>query len=74
MKITYDTKADAAYIRFMDEEVECVAHEISDDVILNLGPKQELVGIEILDASRILRFNPKSPSIELENIMALSAS
>ena len=59
---------DAAYIRLVDGPVECMAHEISEDVILNLGPNQELVGIEILGASKILKLNPKAPTVELENL------
>lgn len=68
MKITYNKKVDAAYIRLIDGPVECVSHELSEDVILNLGPNQELVGIEILGASKVLKLNRKTPTIELENL------
>ncbi len=73
MKISYDPQVDAAYIRFVDGPVECQALEISEDIILNFGPRQELVGLEILDASSKLHLDPQSPKIELNNFTPIAA-
>ena len=69
MKITYDQKADAVYIRFVKGKHECRALQLNEDVILNIGPKETLVGIEILDASNVLGLK-KPATIEIENILA----
>ncbi|HDZ00147.1 MAG TPA: DUF2283 domain-containing protein [Nitrospirae bacterium] len=42
---------------------------LSEDVALDLGPNEEIVGIEILDASEHFGFEKENPKIELENIM-----
>ena len=54
MKISYDAEVDALYIRLLDGEYQCRTLRLTDEVSLNLGPGEELVGIEILDASLIL--------------------
>lgn len=72
MRISYDPDVDAAYIRFVDGPVECQSQEISEDIILNLGPRQELVGIEILSASEVLHLDPKSPSVEIQNLLPIA--
>ena len=50
MKISYDEKYDTMYIKLVDEPVECRTLQLSEDVALNIGPNEKLVGIEILDA------------------------
>jgi uncharacterized protein YuzE len=50
MHITYDTKADALYIRLKEGEFE-KNREVEPGVVLDLGPGDDLLGIEILDAS-----------------------
>jgi uncharacterized protein YuzE len=69
MKITYDQGTDALYIRLLDEDVECRTVRLNEEVALDFGPNEALVGIEILDASQVLRFG-SSPAISLENIKA----
>ena len=51
MKITYDTEADALYIRMGDGEF-AENKEPVPGVILDIGSKGELLGIEILNASQ----------------------
>ena len=36
--------------------------------LIDLGPKEEIVGIEILDDSEHLGFKKEKPVIEIENI------
>ena len=50
MHITYDTKADAIYIRLGEGDF-ARNREVEPGVVLDMGPNEELLGIEILDAS-----------------------
>ncbi|HDZ00167.1 MAG TPA: DUF2283 domain-containing protein [Nitrospirae bacterium] len=69
MKIKYDPEVDAAYISFKKGPTEVTTIRLSEDVALDLGPNEEIVGIEILDASEHFGFEKENPKIELENIM-----
>ena len=51
MKIYYDKEVDAAYIRLSDQEPSGVI-EISEGMNVDVTDKGEIVGIEILDASK----------------------
>ncbi|MDP2168773.1 MAG: DUF2283 domain-containing protein [Thermodesulfovibrionales bacterium] len=51
MKINYDKEADAAYIQLSGKKPDG-AIEISEGVILHTTSKNEIVGIEMLDASK----------------------
>ena len=52
MKIEYDEKADLLYMRLDVRAQEVLNRRISEDVVLDLGEGQRIVGIEILNASR----------------------
>lgn len=67
MKISYDPEVDALYIRLLDGPCECRTVRLNDEIALNLGPAEKLVGIEILDAKQLLGNGPV-PSIDLENL------
>jgi uncharacterized protein YuzE len=67
MKISYDDEVDALYIRLIDGPRECRTVRLSEEVALNMGPREELVGIEILDAKQVLGAG-QLPSLVLENI------
>lgn len=67
MKISYDPEIDALYIRLIDGEYECRTVRLNEEVALNIGPGEKLVGIEILDAKEVLG-EGKLPSVILENI------
>jgi uncharacterized protein YuzE len=67
VRITYDPKADALYIRLLEGPHECRTLRLSDQVALNLGAAEALVGIEILDAREVLGLG-QAPSVVLENI------
>ncbi len=69
MKIKYDPKVDAAYISFKKASVEVTTMRITEDIAIDFGPSEEIVGIEILDASKHLELSPKNPRIELENLL-----
>lgn len=67
MKISYDPKVDAAYIRFKRGKFQVTTQRLTEDVAVNYGPDGSVVGIEILDASRYLVKHHR-PQIELENL------
>lgn len=67
MKISYDEEVDALYIRLVDGEQQCRTLRLNDDISLNIGAGEILVGIEILDAKEVLA-NGGMPSVLLENI------
>ena len=53
MKVHYDEKADAVYIRLRNARYY-ESDEIKDGVILDYDRKGKIIGIEILDASEHL--------------------
>jgi uncharacterized protein YuzE len=67
MKISYDPEIDALYIRLVEGKHECRTLRLSDEVALNIGKGELLVGIEILDAKHVLG-KGKLPKLVLENI------
>jgi uncharacterized protein YuzE len=52
MKIEYVTKADLLYVRFDPRPQEVTNRRVSEDVVLDVGDGERIVGIEILNASR----------------------
>jgi len=72
MQITYDTKADAMYIKFCDGEF--VANkEIEEGIIIDLGKGNTLLGIEVLEAST--RFQPEDLArVEIQMPLNLATS
>ena len=52
MNIHYNDKADLLYIRFDERNQEVINRRISEDIVLDIGEDEKIIGIEILDASR----------------------
>ena len=67
MKISYDQETESLYIRLVDGHNECRTLRLSDEIALNIGAGEILVGIEILDAKEILGAG-HLPQVVLENI------
>ncbi len=61
MKITYHEKTDLLYIRLDERPQQVTNREVSDDVILDIGDDDHIVGIEILGASQRLRLGGLLP-------------
>jgi len=61
MKITYHEKADLLYIRLDERPQQVINREISEDIILDIGDNDRILGIEILGASQRLRLNELLP-------------
>ncbi len=74
VKVTYDPEVDAAYISFKKGPVQVTTIRITEDVAIDLGPDEEIVGIEVLDASEHLGFSRQRPEIEIENLEVAGAS
>ncbi len=67
MKISYDSEVDALYIRLIEGKHECRTLHLTDEIALNIGENEVLVGIEVLDAKEVLG-SGKIPNVVLENI------
>ena len=52
MKITYYDKKDLLYIRFGEKKQDVVNKRVAEDIVLDIGSKDKIVGIEILEASK----------------------
>ena len=52
MTIYYDEKADLLYLRFDEREQQVENRRLTDEIVLDVGEDQRIVGIEILDASK----------------------
>ena len=74
MKITYDPDVDAAYIYLTEQRGEVTTVKADENIFLDYGPADELVGIEILDASQVLGFDRKNPQIKIDKALAVSAT
>jgi len=54
MNITYNEKADLLYIRLDDRKQDVINRRVSEDIVLDIGENNKIIGIEILDASKHL--------------------
>lgn len=63
MKIEYDPKADAMYIRLLAGEV-ADSDEVREGVVLDYDADGRVIGIEMLDVSRRVD-NPRQMAFEL---------
>ncbi len=52
MYIAYNDKADLLYIRIDDKDQTVINKRVTEDIVLDLGESDRIVGIEIIDASR----------------------
>ena len=52
MNITYNDKTDLLYIRLDDRKQDVINKRVSEDIVLDIGDNERIIGIEILDASR----------------------
>lgn len=52
MNISYNDKVDLLYIRLDERKQDVINRRVSEDVVLDIGEGDRIVGIEILDASK----------------------
>ena len=67
MKISYDSEVDAMYIRLIEGKQQCRTLQLTEDILLNFGENEVLVGIEILDAKKLIG-EGQLPEIVLQNL------
>ena len=61
MNIIYNDKTDLLYFRLDEKEQTIINKRISDDLVLDIGEGNKIVGIEILDASKHLNLDKILP-------------
>ena len=52
MHVSYNDRTDLLYIRLDDRKQDVINRRVSNDVVLDIGEGDRIIGIEILDASR----------------------
>jgi len=68
MKMHYDPEVDALYISFKKGPTQVTTIRLTEDIAVDLGPGEEIAGIEVLDASFHLGIDRSQPKITLENL------
>jgi uncharacterized protein YuzE len=61
MNILYNDKTDLLYIRLDDRKQKVLNKRVSEDIVLDIGEEDKIVGIEILDASKHLHLEKLLP-------------
>lgn len=61
MQILYNAKSDLLYFRLDDRKQQVINKRLSDNIVLDLGENNKIVGIEILDASKHLNLKNLLP-------------
>lgn len=61
MRVLYDDKSDLLYIRFDERTQEVINKRVSEDVVLDIGEGDRIIGIEIMDASKHIRLERLLP-------------
>jgi uncharacterized protein YuzE len=52
MNVVYNDKTDLLYIRMDDRKQDVINRQVSEDIVLDIGENNRIIGIEILDASK----------------------
>ena len=68
MNILYNDKTDLLYIRFDERGQEIINKRVSENIVLDIGEGDKVIGIEILDASKHLGLERREPKVKLENL------
>lgn len=61
MQIVYNEKTDLLYLRLDDRKQQVINKRLSEDIVLDLGEDDRIVGIEIMDASKHLNLEKLLP-------------
>ena len=54
MEIRYNAKSDLVYIRLDERKQDVANRRFTEDIVLDIGADNRIIGIEILDASKHL--------------------
>ena len=52
MNVLYNDRTDLLYIRLDDRGQKVINRRVSEDIVLDIGEDDKVIGIEILDASK----------------------
>ena len=61
MQILYDSRTDLLYLRLDDRKQQVINKRLSEEIVLDLGEDERIVGIEILDAYKHLNLERLLP-------------
>jgi uncharacterized protein YuzE len=61
LEILYNSRTDLLYLRLDDRKQEVINQRVSEDIVLDIGENDRIIGIEILDASRNLSLDRLLP-------------
>ena len=61
MHIIYNDKTDLLYIRLDDRKQDIINRRVTEDIVLDIGEGDRIVGIEILDASKHITLDKLLP-------------
>jgi len=61
MQIIYNPKSDLLYLRLDSRKQKVRSERVTDDIVLDIGEKDRIVGIEILDASKHVNLEELMP-------------
>ena len=61
MQVLYNSKTDTLYIRLDEPRQDVINKRVSEDVMLDVGAGERIVGIEITDASSRLNLKDILP-------------
>lgn len=68
MTIHYNSKTDLLYIRIEPATQEVINKRVTEDIVLDIGADDKIVGIEILDASKHVNLKSILP-VEYEQVV-----
>ena len=61
MQVLYNDKTDLLYLRLDDRRQDVINKRVAEDIVLDLGENDQIVGIEILNASKNLNLERLLP-------------
>lgn len=61
MDINYNKTADLLYIKLDDKKQKVINKQITEDIVLDINKDDKIVGIEILNASRLVNLEKIFP-------------
>jgi len=61
MNIIYNNQTDLLYIRLDDKKQNVINRRVSEDVVLDIGDNDRIIGIEILNASKLVALDKILP-------------
>jgi len=61
MTIHYDSNTDMLYLRLEQQQQTVTNKRVTDDIVLDMGENDKIVGIEIMDASKHINLESLFP-------------